>query len=150
MLTNAHATHMPNTCTQVAMNEESVARLEGMMRDAKFSSEKVQKEYNQMNEKVQKLHHDLEEQIHTNTQLLAENSQKQVCCVWDGGGAGPLSVSFCVTICDIGALASATLSPSCLPYKLALLHAACNAQACLRIALKLKLPLFIFTHSRLS
>ena len=28
--------------------------------------------------KVQKLHHDLEEQIHTNTQLLAENSQKQV------------------------------------------------------------------------
>ena len=38
-------------------------------------------EYNQLNEKVQKLHHDLEEQIHTNTQLLAENSQKQV-----GGG----------------------------------------------------------------
>ena len=31
-----------------------------------------------MNEKVQKLHRDLEEQIHTNTQLLAENSQKQV------------------------------------------------------------------------
>lgn len=73
------------------MNEESVARLEGMMRDAKFSSEKVQKEFNQLNEKVQKLHHDLEEQIHTNTQLLAENSQKQVnaarasyqlCCCW--------------------------------------------------------------------
>ena len=60
------------------MNEESVARLEGMMRDAKFASEKVQKEFNQLNEKVQKLHHDLEEQIHTNTQLLAENSQKQV------------------------------------------------------------------------
>lgn len=63
---------------QVSMNEESVARLEGMMRDAKFASEKVQKEFNQLNEKVQKLHHDLEEQIHTNTQLLAENSQKQV------------------------------------------------------------------------
>jgi hypothetical protein len=31
-----------------------------------------------LNEKVQKLHRDLEEQIHTNTQLLAENSQKQV------------------------------------------------------------------------
>lgn len=44
----------------------------------------VQKEYNQLNEKVQKLHHDLEEQIHTNTQLLAENSQKQVC----GGTSG--------------------------------------------------------------
>lgn len=27
---------------------------------------------------VTKLHHDLEEQIHTNTQLLAENSAKQV------------------------------------------------------------------------
>ncbi len=38
----------------------------------------MQKEYNQLNEKVQKLHHDLEEQIHTNTQLLADNSQKQV------------------------------------------------------------------------
>jgi hypothetical protein len=49
-----------------------------MLRDAKFASEKVQKEYNQLNEKVQKLHHDLEEQIHTNTQLLADNSQKQV------------------------------------------------------------------------
>mmetsp|Transcript_12291 Transcript_12291/g.30037 ORF Transcript_12291/g.30037 Transcript_12291/m.30037 type:complete len:870 (-) Transcript_12291:348-2957(-) len=63
---------------QVSVTEEAVARLEGMLRDAKFASEKVQKEYNQLNEKVQKLHHDLEEQIHTNTQLLAENSQKQV------------------------------------------------------------------------
>lgn len=45
----------------------------------RLGNEKVQKEYNQLNEKVQKLHHDLEEQIHTNTQLLAENSQKQVC-----------------------------------------------------------------------
>lgn len=109
------------------MTEEGVLRLEGMLRDTKFSTgmlglvaqegepwcascggwpahfappqslshrippssafppslcplptEKVQKEYNQLNEKVQKLHHDLEEQIHTNTQLLAENSQKQV------------------------------------------------------------------------
>jgi len=34
--------------------------------------------HNGLNEKVQKLHRDLEEQIHTNTQLLAENSQKQV------------------------------------------------------------------------
>jgi hypothetical protein len=49
-----------------------------MLRDAKYNTEKVQKEYNQLNEKVQKLHHDLEEQIHTNTQLLADNSQKQV------------------------------------------------------------------------
>lgn len=49
-----------------------------MLRESKQATEKVQKEYNQLNEKVQKLHHDLEDQIHTNTQLLAENSQKQV------------------------------------------------------------------------
>ncbi len=63
---------------QVQVTEEQVQRLEGMLRDTKYASEKVQKEYNQLNEKVQKLHHDLEEQIHTNTQLLADNSQKQV------------------------------------------------------------------------
>lgn len=49
-----------------------------MVHDSRQSSERVQKEYNHLNEKVLKLHHDLEEQIHTNTQLLAENSQKQV------------------------------------------------------------------------
>ena len=43
-----------------------------------MATDRVQKEYNLLNEKVQKLHHDLEEQIHTNTQLLAENSQKVV------------------------------------------------------------------------
>lgn len=48
------------------------------MHDSRQSTEKIQKEYNHLNEKVLKLHHDLEEQIHTNTQLLAENSQKQV------------------------------------------------------------------------
>eukprot|EP00798_Chlamydomonas_sp_ICE-L_P006525 gene6525-3166_t len=63
---------------QVTTTEESVQRLEMTLRDAKFGTEKIQKEYNQLNEKVQKLHHDLEEQIHTNTQLLAENSQKQM------------------------------------------------------------------------
>ena len=49
-----------------------------MIYDSRQSTEKIQKEYNHLNEKVMKLHHDLEEQIHTNTQLLAENSQKQV------------------------------------------------------------------------
>lgn len=58
--------------------EETVARLEQMVHDSRQSTEKIQKEYNHLNEKVVKLHHDLEEQIHTNTQLLAENSQKQV------------------------------------------------------------------------
>ena len=59
-------------------SEETVVRYEQMLRESKQATEKVQKEYNQLNEKVQKLHHDLEDQIHTNTQLLAENSQKQV------------------------------------------------------------------------
>ncbi|KAG2452283.1 hypothetical protein HYH02_003307 [Chlamydomonas schloesseri] len=63
---------------QMAATEEQVARLEQMLRDAKFATEKVQKEYNMLNERMQKLHHDLEEQIHTNTQLLTENSAKQV------------------------------------------------------------------------
>lgn len=63
---------------QIQATEETSQRMEQLVRDSKLATEKVQKEYNQMNEKVQKLHHDLEEQIHTNTQLLAENSQKQV------------------------------------------------------------------------
>ncbi|KAG2443529.1 hypothetical protein HXX76_001881 [Chlamydomonas incerta] len=63
---------------QMTSTEEQVAKLEQMVRDSKAATEKVQKEYNLLNEKMQKLHHDLEEQIHTNTQLLAENSAKQV------------------------------------------------------------------------
>ena len=49
-----------------------------MWYNLQVATDRVQKEYNLLNEKVQKLHHDLEEQIHTNTQLLAENSQKVV------------------------------------------------------------------------
>eukprot|EP00210_Caulerpa_lentillifera_P001811 g1741.t1 len=64
--------------TQIVQCEETIARLEQMMRDSRSTTDKIQKEYNQLNEKVIKSHHDLEEQIHTNTQLLAENSQKQV------------------------------------------------------------------------
>ena len=45
---------------------------------SQVATDRVQKEFNLLNEKVQKLHHDLEDQIHTNTQLLAENSQKAV------------------------------------------------------------------------
>eukprot|EP00775_Hariotina_reticulata_P010077 gene10077-10232_t len=58
--------------------EEQVARLEGLLKEAKSATDKVQKEYNALSEKVSKLHHDLEEAIHTNTQLLAEGSAKQV------------------------------------------------------------------------
>ena len=53
-----------------------VKRLEQMLRESQVATDRVQKEFNILNEKVQKLHHDLEDQIHTNTQLLAENSQK--------------------------------------------------------------------------
>ena len=49
-----------------------------MLRESQVATDRVQKEFNLLNEKVQKLHHDLEDQIHTNTQLLAENSQKAV------------------------------------------------------------------------
>eukprot|EP00873_Tetraselmis_striata_P013169 jgi/Tetstr1/433433/TSEL_022707.t1 len=62
----------------VAAADEQVAKLQGLLKEAHQNTEKVQKEYNLLSEKTQKLHHDLEEQIHTNTQLLAENSQRQV------------------------------------------------------------------------
>mmetsp|Transcript_826 Transcript_826/g.1952 ORF Transcript_826/g.1952 Transcript_826/m.1952 type:complete len:874 (+) Transcript_826:61-2682(+) len=62
----------------INQGEEQVARLEAMLKEQRAATERAQKEYNGLNEKVQKLHRDLEEQIHTNTQLLAENSQKQV------------------------------------------------------------------------
>jgi chromosome segregation ATPase len=62
----------------VAGADEQVAKLQGLLKEAQQNTEKVQKEYNLLSEKTQKLHHDLEEQIHTNTQLLAENSQRQV------------------------------------------------------------------------
>lgn len=75
---DTRAVEMKQKQLSIQASEEQVAKLEQMLRDAKASTEKIQKEYNQLNEKVQKLHHDLEEQIHTNTQLLAENSQKQV------------------------------------------------------------------------
>ena len=63
---------------QIVQCEDTVTRLEQIIHDSRQSTDKIQKEYNHLNEKVLKLHHDLEEQIHTNTQLLAENSQKQV------------------------------------------------------------------------
>ncbi|XP_024519422.1 cilia- and flagella-associated protein 58-like [Selaginella moellendorffii] len=59
-------------------NEEQVARLELALREQRQATEKAQKELDIVTQKVTKLHGDLEEQIHGNTQLLAENSQKQV------------------------------------------------------------------------
>ena len=62
----------------IAQGEDQILRLEQMLKEQRSNTDKAQREYNHLNEKVQKLHRDLEEQIHTNTQLLAENSQKQV------------------------------------------------------------------------
>mmetsp|Transcript_23941 Transcript_23941/g.66472 ORF Transcript_23941/g.66472 Transcript_23941/m.66472 type:complete len:870 (+) Transcript_23941:229-2838(+) len=62
----------------VAGADEQVAKLQQLLKEAQQATDKVQKDYNLLSEKSQKLHHDLEEQIHTNTQLLAENSQRQV------------------------------------------------------------------------
>lgn len=41
------------------------------------ASERVQKEWNQLNEKSQKLHRDLEDQVKVNQQLAAQNQQRQ-------------------------------------------------------------------------
>ncbi|KAJ7531789.1 hypothetical protein O6H91_14G058500 [Diphasiastrum complanatum] len=65
---------------QAAVTEaqEQVAKLDHSLREQKQVVEKAQKDLDAVNQKVTKLHSDLEEQIHANTQLLAENSQKQV------------------------------------------------------------------------
>ena len=49
-----------------------------MLAGSKATSEKMQKEFAQLNDRVSKLQTDLEEQIHQNTELLAENGQKQL------------------------------------------------------------------------
>ncbi|KAI5082160.1 hypothetical protein GOP47_0001903 [Adiantum capillus-veneris] len=63
---------------EVVENQEQVEKMEHQLREQKQLTDKVQKEFDAVNQKVTKLHSDLEEQIHANTQLLAENSQKQV------------------------------------------------------------------------
>lgn len=63
---------------QIGSAEEQQAKLNLMLSTAKAGTEKMQKEYNQLNDRVVKLHTDLEEQIHQNTELLAANCQNQV------------------------------------------------------------------------
>lgn len=55
-----------------------VQQLEARIKEAAAATDKVQKEYNSLSEKVVKLHHDLEEQVHQNSQLMADNSARQV------------------------------------------------------------------------
>ena len=51
----------------LSQSEEHVRQLEGLVKEARAGTDKVQKECNALAEKVSKLHHDLEEQIHANT-----------------------------------------------------------------------------------
>ncbi|CAG9466383.1 unnamed protein product [Pedinophyceae sp. YPF-701] len=62
----------------VGQAEEEVMRMEVTVKESAGQYDRMKREYNALSEKVQKLHHDLDEQIHQNTQLLAENSQRQV------------------------------------------------------------------------
>ena len=59
------------------------------------ATDRVQKEFNLLNEKVQKLHHHLEDQIHTNTQLLAENGSKALELKQKEDEIGSVKVSMC-------------------------------------------------------
>lgn len=57
---------------------------QGLLRESQQASERLQKECGALAERAARLHHTLEEHIHANTQLLADNSQRQV----GGGGHG--------------------------------------------------------------
>ena len=52
--------------------------VQALLRESQLAGERLQKEYNALAEKAARLHHTLEEHIHSNTQLLADNSQRQV------------------------------------------------------------------------
>ncbi|CAM6127709.1 unnamed protein product [Calypogeia fissa] len=62
----------------LAEQQEVVSKLENQLREQKGILEKTTKDFEFANQKVAKMQGDLEEQINNNTQLLAENSQKQV------------------------------------------------------------------------
>ena len=54
------------------------AKLTNILATSKATAEKMQKECTQLHDRVAKLQADLEEQIHQNTELLADNGQKQL------------------------------------------------------------------------
>jgi hypothetical protein len=62
------------TCTTVPLPP----LLQLQLRDSQLAGERLQKEYNALAERAGRLHHSLQEHIHSNTQLLADNSQRQV------------------------------------------------------------------------
>ncbi|KAL4853863.1 Cilia- and flagella-associated protein 58 [Chlorella vulgaris] len=62
----------------VQQSGEYVEKLKLQLRDSQLAGERLQKEYNALAERAGRLHHSLQEHIHSNTQLLADNSQRQV------------------------------------------------------------------------
>lgn len=67
-----------NKQSQIVQGQERISRLDLQVKDQKSLTEKALKDYENLNQRTQKLQQDLEEQISNNTQLLAENSQRQV------------------------------------------------------------------------
>eukprot|EP00164_Ancoracysta_twista_P002083 GFYU01002746.1.p1 GENE.GFYU01002746.1~~GFYU01002746.1.p1 ORF type:complete len:871 (-),score=408.33 GFYU01002746.1:57-2669(-) len=62
----------------LAQTQDQNARLERELNDQKQATVMAQKELESLNTRFQKLQAELEDQIHTNTQLMAENSEKQM------------------------------------------------------------------------
>lgn len=60
--------------------------LQGLLRESQQANERLQKECSALAERAARLHHTLEDHIHSNTQLLADNSQRQVRRQWWVGG----------------------------------------------------------------
>jgi chromosome segregation ATPase len=57
--------------------EQHVSRLESALKEQRAATEKAQHDYSAISDRVQKLQKDLDEQIHHNTQLEADNNDKQ-------------------------------------------------------------------------
>ena len=49
-----------------------------MLREGQQAAERLAREHGALGDKAARLHHSLEDHIHANTQLLADNSQRQV------------------------------------------------------------------------
>ncbi len=64
--------------TEISQNQEKIQRLELRLKEQKSLTEKALKDYETLNQRTLKLQQDVEEQINNNTQLLADNSQRQV------------------------------------------------------------------------
>mmetsp|Transcript_9189 Transcript_9189/g.18313 ORF Transcript_9189/g.18313 Transcript_9189/m.18313 type:complete len:872 (-) Transcript_9189:80-2695(-) len=62
----------------IAKGQEELARLEIKLKEAEQHVQRAHKDNDSLTQKTQKLQQDLEEQISTNTQLLAENAQRQI------------------------------------------------------------------------